>query len=653
MTAMWHFVRHRLGEQIQNPLGGEHFSAQDDDWQPGEVLVRESIQNALDAGRRDEDMVSVRFWVSEEEAMSDATAEFWFSSLWPHLRSRDCRLPDIPEKPRCGGFIVVEDFGTCGLTGDIRQGGLGNDDNRFFNFFRAEGLSGNPMNGNTGGSWGIGKSVFNRCSSINSFLALTGRRTEGDLALIGKSLLWHHRLNGEEYRAIGQYGIRDATEQCLILPATSYELCRRFTKDFRLARCIEGNRAEPGLSVVIPYPFENENKNRSITAERIIDVVMREYFYPILAGRLSVQVGGLIGGKPATVNINKDNLFDQTSYLRRNREAVTEVLKLARWSLEDGPSQAYRLNETSHGKPPEWSEDLLRPEDSRFKELCQRFNRGEPVSIYVPVWVHPRDRQREQGSFNVYLKRDQKDSGYRPIFVRGSIVVPNARQRAIKNQSLFSLVTIDDGPLAVMLRAAEPPAHTDWQPDTANIRGRYNKYIEDTINFVVSAPKFLADIFSGARTERDLDIWADLFPMLEPDGIRKDPGENAGKGQQQRDGPIEPPPPRLKPFRIDQMAGGFRIVRDNADRTPLPRAIEARVAYDTSRRDPFKWYHRADFTLERLQRRVRNAREEPPDDNRIIIHPDSDDFELVITGFDEHRDLVVEVRTIDAVPGDK
>jgi hypothetical protein len=640
MTTAWHFVKHQAGQPIVNPLGSEHFADADDDWRPGEALVRECIQNSLDA-RHDEE-VSVVFQIRDGASMSDETARFWFDTLWPHLRSRDCKLPDIPAAPPSGGFVVVEDFGTRGLEGDVRQGGLSDSDNRFFNFFRAEGLSGNPMNGTTGGSWGVGKSVFNRCSRINTFLALTGRRAEGDVALIGKSLLWHHRTaDGREFQGLGQFGGKDTTSEFLVLPEVSGDLISRFVKDFQLTRPIDGRSAEPGLSVVIPYA------DSEITAEGIVEIVIREYFHPIISGRLRVRISGVIAGRKESIDLHRDNLLEQAARLKRPE--VTRVLELAQWSLGDGPRQAYVLNESSAGEPPMWSDDLLRPADPNFADLCQRFDRGEPVAIRVPLRVKRSGQQAEHASFIVYLQRDLVGAGYRPVFVRGCIVVPNARQRAVRNQSLFSLVTIEEGALAVMLRAAEPPAHTYWSPDTANFRGRF-EHGRQTIDFVVGAPKFLADALSNARTERDLEVWADLFPSPVAGGDRSAEG-NRRKGRKRPPGPIEPPKPRVKPFKIEEIAGGFAVMRDNAASTPLPSGIEVLVAYDTSRGNPFKKYDPADFRLQKLPCTRRDAQEVECADNRLVIRPTSDGFRIAITGLDVNRDLVVKVRTIELATG--
>jgi hypothetical protein len=640
MSAEWNFARHISGQVVVNPLGSEHFAESDDDWRPGEVLVRECIQNSIDARHENHEVV-VHFQVHEAGEMSTATASHWFAGLWPHLGSKDCRLSEIEGAPSSGGFVVVEDFGTRGLEGDVRQGGLSDSDNRFFNFFRAEGLSGNPMNGTTGGSWGVGKSVFNRCSRINTFLALTARRTERDLALVGKSLLWHHRLGPDEYQGLGQFGTKDPANEFLVLPETSDVVLQRFQEDFKLTRNTADPVPEPGLSVVIPY------SDPAITAEGILEIVIREYFHPIIAGSLRVQVTGTIKGKPDSVEISRANVLQMAGVL--GRADFARVLDLAAWAHGDGPSNAYELAEPPEGRAPAWNDELLRPMEPAFADLCSRFNRGDPVSIRVPLRVNAKGQSPDRASFIVYFQRDQVGTGYRPVFVRGSIVVPNARQRSLRNHSVFSLVTIDDKPLATMLRAAEPPAHTYWSPDTANFKGRYS-FGKQTIDFVVGAPKYLADALSNSRTERDFDVWADYFPLPASDGDRESDGTKR-KGKRRSADPPKPPIPRPKPFKIDEVVGGFIVDRDNAATTAVPGLLEVVVAYDISRGNPFARYDPADFEFPALTRVWSNADEVKCDKNLLVFRPTADAFKVTVTGLDPHRDVVVKVRTIDGATG--
>jgi len=642
MSANWYFARQQPGIQISNTLSGEHFNqgaVGDSDWQAGESLVREAIQNSLDARAGDE-AVSVVFHVSAPSAMTADTAAAWFGSLWPHLRAHECKLPTLPSTPTDDGFIVVEDFGTHGLKGDTEEwhSPRDGDNNDFFSFFRAEGLSGKTKG--SGGSWGVGKSVFNRCSRINTFLAVTVRRPEQDALLIGKTLLWQHYVREDEFLPIGQFGVQDATHSDLVLPAAERDLLMQLARDFSIRRPLGGNEGspEPGLSVVIPY------SDPEITAQSLLSIVVREYFQPILAGRLCVQVSGH-GLDPGVVNLDRESIRREARAL--GRPELDQLLALADWARIDGIRAGYSLADTPKGQAPRWDESLFRTSDPRFKELCQRFERGEPVSFCVPMRVSPTTRSPQRAGFKVFLQRDLNGRGYRPVFVRAGLVVPNVRERAIRGHDLFALVTIDDGPLAEMLRAAEPPAHTTWSHETARCTGFY-KYGKQTIEFVVGAPKWIADVLSSASTERDVLALADFFPDPGDQGRRTgDDATSAGKKTTKRKS--EWPERRPKPFRIDRARKGFRVVRDNREITALPLRLEIMIAYDTSRGNALAKYHEADFRLPELEPKIERAEVERCDNNCLEIAPKSDDFCVEVEGFDENRDLYVKVHAIDVV----
>jgi hypothetical protein len=643
MSTAWHFARHPQGMILVQPHGEAHFSEKNNDWDPGEVLVRECIQNSLDA-RHASDQVSVSFKV-RSRALTVEKARFWFGSLWPHLRCKECAIQGIEAEPPAGDFVVVEDFGTRGLEGDVEQFDLSKPDNRFFAFFRAEGLSGNRPDGQTGGSWGIGKSVFNRSSRIRTFLALTARRSEGDVALIGKSLQrCHASPHGDyrgDYQGIGQFGIKASPSDYKVFPGTDEATIQRFVKDFELSRSIEGANRVPGLSVVIPYA------DPAITAEGIAKIVIREYFHPIIAGRLSVRVSGYFGARQTTVDLDRETIMGHAKDF--GPPELTRVLSLAEWSLSDGPKQALQLGAPSAAERPEWSDDLLGLDSPKFKELAEQFSRGERVAVRVPLHVTEKGERPQPASFTVYMQRDLDEVGYKPIYVRGNIVVPNVRKQRSENQ--FALVVIDEGPLAIMLRAAEPPAHTHWEDETGNCKGWY-EYGTPTIDFVVQAPKYLMTALNNAPTDADVDVWADLCPSPLEAGER-DAGGRRKKGKTRTPPPIEPPTPRLKQFRTDQVEGGFSVIRANPEQTEWPEALDLQVAYDTSRGNPFKKYHPADFDLSKLEVVATGLEVTRREGNRLRFTPVSDDFKLEVTGFDTNRDLVVKVRTLDAQTEDE
>ena len=166
IPVLWHFREKQPDETMRNPVQGEFFSEQAID-KPAQALVREVIQNSLDA-RIEGESVCVRFYLSGEgKALSSERAAFWFGNAWPHLCAPRNGLAKgaVSAKPETCSFLTIEDFGTTGLDGDpeMCEPAEGTWDNRFFAFFRTEGLS--SKRGSTGGRWGAASSARPASSS--------------------------------------------------------------------------------------------------------------------------------------------------------------------------------------------------------------------------------------------------------------------------------------------------------------------------------------------------------------------------------------------------------------------------------------------------------------------------------------------------------
>ena len=79
----WYFRQQQPGDITRNPIVGEFFSTDAID-NPAEALIREGIQNALDARGKSQNQVRVRIFVSRgNKAISK-----WMGTAWLHLKSR-------------------------------------------------------------------------------------------------------------------------------------------------------------------------------------------------------------------------------------------------------------------------------------------------------------------------------------------------------------------------------------------------------------------------------------------------------------------------------------------------------------------------------------------------------------------------------------
>jgi len=118
----WRFRKMRPGEINVDPIEGEFFTTE----AIGSItdaLVRESIQNSLDAAHGD-DQVTIRFSFSAGPGRgsdSQTVIKTYLETLKPHLEARHAGLQQIPSTAENLEHILIEDYGTRGLQGDIRQ----------------------------------------------------------------------------------------------------------------------------------------------------------------------------------------------------------------------------------------------------------------------------------------------------------------------------------------------------------------------------------------------------------------------------------------------------------------------------------------------------------------------------------------------------
>ena len=300
--ATWRCRQNYPGEKERNPITGEYFDEEAID-QPAQALVREAIQNILDA-RANGDALKVRFYISGLTAALPAERSArWLGEAWEHLRASDSGLRDVPDHPGSCPFLVVEDFSTIGLEGDptAHDHSPSQGKNHFYAFFRAEGVS---QNAGGRGKWGVGKTVFARSSWVNALFGLTVRRSDNQRLLMGQATLRFHVVANKKYGPDVMFGVPQSND--FVLPITDATVLDEFCRDFRVRR-----RDEPGLSVIVPYSHEE------ITPQAIAKAVAREYFYPILTGKLIVDIEGPeLTGKRLTLDSN--NLVDSIDLQERD-----------------------------------------------------------------------------------------------------------------------------------------------------------------------------------------------------------------------------------------------------------------------------------------------------------------------------------------------
>lgn len=615
----WHFVKYRPDETTRDPIVGEFFST-DAIENPAQALVREGIQNALDAlDRKNEKTVRVRIYCGKLKAKSEAA--YWLNGAWDHYLAPKNGLGNLPEKDTELLYLVFEDFGTTGLQGNIEQAFDDPDKkNPFFYFFRAEGRSGKSEQDR--GRWGVGKYVFPRASRVSTLLALTVRSDDKKRFLMGRSILKSRWVNKEYYSPDGYLGLRDGNEKP-ILPVSDGKTLDRFCSDFNLQRSNEA-----GLSIVVPY-IEND-----ITVDNIQKAVVKDYFYPILKGDLVVTVES----DSFVSEINSSTI--KSLFSDADWEGFSSIVQLAEWSLNEG-LEHYELNPCTD-KRPVWSNNLI-PTDI-LPKMRAKFEQGEFLSVKATLNIRQKNDTGTPSHFMIYLKQGKNDDG-RPLFIREGIIVSDVKVR--RTRGVFSLVVIEDKPLATLLGDSENPAHTQWQKDSSNFRNKY-VYGKSYIEFVTNAVSDIVSALSAQEDEIDPNLVLDIFslPAEEDEVAKREDKEKDKKSGTETNKKTLDLPPREKKFELEQIAGGFQLKAGKAKLKP-PAKIEVLVAYDVRKGNPLTKYDLSDFRLDQMPIKIKKPskglRLTRIHQNSIIADVTKDDFELLVTGFDQNRDLYVKV----------
>jgi len=628
--ASWHFTPLRPIDKIREPIQGEFFEDESIS-NPGEALVREGIQNSLDACP-DGQTVLVRIFVSgKDQAASPSQLAPYLEGAWEHLRAEGNGLRNVPVPAEPCPFLVFEDFGTTGLVGDTSQHKpLEGVENPFFYFFRAEGRS--DKSGQERGRWGVGKCVFPRASRINAIFGLTVRADDRKKLLMGEAVLRSHPVGGSWYSTAGWFGL-SADEDRPVMPLDDAPRVADFCKVFDIQR---GD--ESGLSIVVPW------YNLDMTDEQLVRAVARHYFFPILTGDLEV----IVETPSLKTILNAAELIPAVE--RIGGELVEELrplLRLAQWARDRKEEEFLVLKPPATTGAPKWSAELIQEETG--EAIRTALEKGEPVAIRVPLEVRKKNAEPEPSFFNVFIVRDGGEHSGSTVFVRKGITIAGVQPARVPG--VRSLVIAEDKPLATLLGDAENPGHTKWQAGD-NFKDKY-VYGKSYLDFVRASVHKILQILSEEDTKADPTLLVDFFSLPAPEepGIKT----RTKKGRKSSVPKVVIPPPPPPRFRVRKVGGGFSVVPGDPS-AERPRTLEIRVAYDTTHGNPLKKYHGADFQLNKAPIML----EPPPqglditqcERNRIVAAVRAPDFALNVTGFDENRDLYVRVVVKENTDGD-
>jgi len=614
----WQFIPHPPSMVENNVTQRDQF--RNEEVELSDTIVRESIQNSLDATPLG-GVTRVHFKTTDAGSLGRDFVEQLFDQQLPHARAsaRDVDEVDF-DNPDA---LIIEDFGTGGLTGrtDAR------DEGNFSDFWHRHGQS--HKTGTSRGRWGLGKLVYSTSSMLGVFFGLTIRDGDPNRYLMGQSVLELHRLEGKQYPAHAYYadmegegGIYGQTP----VPLRDRDEIEKFASQFAIERT-----AEPGLSIIIPFP------HNGLVPESMIGVAINNYFYPILTGQLVLKFNDVdltaenireLAHKHADTAKLKDidPLFD---FIEATNASISGG-KLV--SLKDGWVEDEKLTE----------EDF---DEGVADQLREAFSRGELVGVRLPLSIKTKpDNTVRHTYFHVCVQRPESLEKGLDLYVRGGLTLP--AESKFGDRKAFGAMVADEETISSFLGDAENPAHTKWTTNAEKLRRNYvapDKRLKVIRNAVVN----LYDMLVQAEEEVDLQALSRFFSM---------PGADATKKKERK--PVKPEPPEppkdLPPAqprvaRIETTADGFSIKpAQGAESAIYPMDFKVLLAYETAASsNPFKKYSRFDFDLSKrgdISIDVsQTAQVILANENSLELEVSGPDFEITLSGFDPNRDIKVKL----------
>lgn len=211
-----------------------------------DLLVRESIQNSLDAGKDNVEYVSVDF----------LTGTFDKFELNSKLEGVTDSLNRKFQDSECNKYIAIRDSNTVGLTGKLHYDDV--TDNEYGNLLKLIYEISKPQeNEGAGGSWGLGKTVYFRIGIglvlyYSRIIDESGKYVSRLAASLVENELEQEALipviNGKSKRGIAWWGEKIGDNKTR--PVTDETVIDKILKIFNIPMYIDN---ETGTTIIIPY----------------------------------------------------------------------------------------------------------------------------------------------------------------------------------------------------------------------------------------------------------------------------------------------------------------------------------------------------------------------------------------------------------------
>jgi hypothetical protein len=585
------------------------------DYPYSETFVREAIQNSLDARLDPDEPVTIRFMFHEDKL---AKGSRFLEKAVSYRETAGLGVPEEWYSDKIK-WLTVEDSNTKGLLGD-----LGDRKGDFWGYWLNFGLSNKTGTGR--GGRGIGRVTFLIASRMNTVLGITRRSTDHVVAACGMCVLKADQYDGE-FKSTHSYLAANEHGSIYGLHSTQ-EFHSQFAEAFRVSP-YTGEGALTGLSLVIPYPYEELDEDRILAAA--ID-----HFAPaILNGLLVVEVG--------IDRLDQDSIAQVAPCVatrikaRPISEDVDRYLSLINAGL-NGASHEIGLDAPN--------KDLVSTNRDHEDVVALRkiVLDGQAVSFRLTFPLRRNGTATRVGLTATVAPTPYGKSAIDRLFREG-MSLPDVKTRRPVDLDLVLLV--DEVPLAQYLNFCEGKAHLDLLESKEVSAKLEEAGFADGLRIkrlVKSLPDELRFLLTEESDEPDSSIFEGFFSIPEAEGDRKKARKHQQNEPEHSPGPDSStvPPPNVSAVVVDTLADGFRL-RANPDYQAFPVAVKASVAYADGSGKP-SW-SQFDFSPSDLRTTVENCTLEFTE-NRLHIENWNIESSVEVTGFDPRRELDSRIRTV-------
>lgn len=425
-NCSWHFdPQPRGGEKGPNDPNALKFQGT-----PYHSLIRESIQNSLDAVKDKTKPVIVSFDYREfngweyprffdlKQHIEGCLKKYQNDDNAKRVYEPMLKFFNVYQSKQNIGYLRVTDYNTIGMSYDKH------DPKSLFNAFISEGIASKP-NG-AGGAFGFGKAVFwmkSPFSSINTVF-VSSKVSDKECYFVGQAKLCTHTIDGiHDLAPNGLYSTNGAGE----VITNEADIPDEFKpKEIGTTICCLGSK-----------PIDDE------TRRHLIRAVLRNFWFAIYEQKLIVRIDG--------IEINTKNLpIMMEEYFPESPENGIKERHIDEYN----PRNYFDIVKTiDNGKA-----------DDNYKLICQTLDIDNEHHWKVKLYLHKDEEAKGLYEFmrsplmTVYIEKHSEWKGTEGIFV------------------------CDDDDGNKCLREMEDSAHDSWSRQNYKARGNEDDLAKDALN---------------------------------------------------------------------------------------------------------------------------------------------------------------------------